>query len=132
MNKINPIQAMMDGISAHWQKERASSQLTVGEAIKVLRSIPNDTAIVPGISYPHSYRGYYSDLAFEPAGESITAGELLGMFLSVMGKSLVGYKGGNFIMGETTPVWVAHYGACGDRLMAIGEDGSIVTAPEED
>lgn len=36
--------------------------------------------------------------------------DLLALFKIVQGKYLVGYKGGDFTMGKTTPVWVANYG----------------------
>lgn len=39
-----------------------------------------------------------------------TVGALLKMLRLVQGKYIIGYKGGDFTMGKTTPVWVANYG----------------------
>jgi hypothetical protein len=44
----------------------------------------------------------------------------------------MGYKGGDFVMGALTPVWVANYGSCGQKLMAIRPDGTLETAENED
>lgn len=59
------IQALFDGLSAEWQRERAETQMTLGQLIEILESMPADTEI-RGLNCPHSYRGYYYDLAFEP------------------------------------------------------------------
>jgi hypothetical protein len=62
------LQAMIDGMSAGWQKERAESQMTLGKLIDKLDSLPPETKL-EGFGEPHSYRGYYSDLAFEKTDE---------------------------------------------------------------
>jgi hypothetical protein len=69
-----------------------------------------DHALVTELREPHSYRGYYSDLAFEGGTSQIEAHELLASCKSAMGKVFTGYKGGDFMMGELTPLWVASYG----------------------
>lgn len=116
------LQDLVDGMSSRMQRERAESQMTLGELIDVLGQLPGDTEI-PNLTEPHSYRGYYSDLAFELGPETRTAADLLVECRSAMGKVFIGYKGGDFVMGELTPVWVAEYGSCGDRLMNIDADG---------
>lgn len=40
-----------------------------------------------------------------------TASDLLEKLKLINGKYVVGYKGGDFTMGKTTPVWVASYGS---------------------
>ena len=42
------------------------------------------------------------------------------------------YKGGDFVMGALTPMWVAHYGCTGKKLMALNADGTIETADDAD
>lgn len=42
-----------------------------------------------------------------------------------MGKAAEGYKVGLYVMGELTPVWVADYGCCGVKLIALYADGKI-------
>ena len=61
---IHPLQAMLNGMSAQWQRERAETQMTLGKMIDILETMDANTQI-DGIDHPHSYRGYYDDLAFE-------------------------------------------------------------------
>ena len=35
------------------------------------------------------------------------------------------------MMGESTPIWIADYGCCGVKIMAINNDGSIETAEDD-
>jgi len=43
--------------------------------------------------------------------EEPNADDLLRVLKLVQGKYCVGYKGGDFTMGKTTPIWVANYGS---------------------
>lgn len=47
---------------------------TLGEIIAYLKTFPPDRVIANGFTHAHSYRGYYEDLAFEPAGIRETYG----------------------------------------------------------
>ena len=127
---MSNIQALFDGWSANMQRERAASQMTLGAMIKALEAMPSD-AQVANLGEAHSYRGYYSDISFEMDSGTRNAADLLNECRSAMGKAFTGYKGGEFVMGELTPVWVAPYGCCGEKLMSIREDGSIETAEDE-
>jgi hypothetical protein len=132
MSEIHPLQAMLDGMSAKWQRDRAATQMTLGALMNRLKELPPDL-LIDGLARPHSYRGYYSDLAFEPSGNRRTTAETLAMCQECMGQVFQGYKGGDFMMGATTPVWIAEYGCSGAyRIMEIKDDGSIVAAKEED
>jgi hypothetical protein len=122
-------QALVDGMSAQWMKERAKTQMTLGSMIERLEALPGEILI--GLGDPHRYRGYYSDLAFEAVTPE-PAAKLLADCKEAMGKSFQGYKGGDFYMHGGVPVWVAFYGCCGDKLMAINDDGSLETAKDED
>ncbi len=74
------------------------------------------SAILPrGFRNPHSYRGYYDRLAFEPA-ENISIGEMLECAESALGRTFQGYKGGDYVMGEYTEVYIAEYGCCGEEI----------------
>ena len=121
---------MIDGMVAHNQKVRATEQMTLGSLIDVLESMPEDNEI-DGIGEPHSYRGYYCDLAFEKMPNKTTAGELLAVCKDAMGEVFEGYKGGDYMMGRNTPIWIACYGCCGDKIMALGDDGSFETANDD-
>lgn len=124
------LQALIDGLSAQWQRERAETQMTLGKLIAALETMPTD-AQVANLRDPHSYRGYYSDLAFERSDDTRPASELLAVCKAAMGQVFEGYKGGDFVMGALTPVWVAHYGNCGDKLMDLHAGGGIETAADE-
>lgn len=55
--------------------------------------------------YGHSYEQQDTDLPKKPKVK-----DLLNMLKLISGKSFTGYKGGNFEMGKTTPIWVANHG----------------------
>lgn len=129
--KIHPIQAMLDGFGCAMERKRSETQMTLGKMIATLEDMAPDSAI-QSLDGVHSYRGYYSDLAFELVdGVETTAGALLEMCRSCMGQSFEGYKGGTFWMSGATPLWISSYGhSSGTRIMAILPDGTIQTSPE--
>jgi|SRR6478735_4333911 len=124
------LQAMMDGLNAQWQKERSNTQMTLGQLIDFLEGLDPEAQVV-NLVHPHSYRGYYSDLAFEHAEGTRAAGDLLSACRLCMGEVFEGYKGGDFVMGKLTPLWVASYGCCGLKLMRLGINGDMETAEDE-
>ena len=107
-----------------------SSQLTLGEIIKELEKCGTiykgkDKKTIEfdfGSAIPttlDSWRGSYSELAlgYELSGydgdadyENITVEKLLENLKSAIGKEFTGWKGGEFIMDEDTPVWVSNPG----------------------
>lgn len=125
------LQALMDGMSMQWQRQRAETQMTLNELIAALEAMP-EGAEVENLNSAHSYRGYYIDLAFELGEGHRPASDLLADCRAAMGEVFEGYKGGDFVMGALTPIWVANYGCCGTRLMAVHPNGKIKTAREED
>lgn len=124
------MQDLVDAMSARMMRERAETQMTLGKLIAALEAMPPD-AQVANLDDEHSYRGYYSDLAFERLAGTRSAAELLADCKAAMGQAFDGYKGGDFVMGALTPVWVAHYGCCGEKLMEISPDGTIKTAEDD-
>ena len=127
---IHPLQAMVDAMNAKAQVERTKVQLTLGDFIRQLEALPSDMQ-VRRLYNPHSYRGYYCDLALESdEGVLVPASELLATLKGCLGKVFVGYKGGDFPMHENTPVWVAGYGCCGDQITGVHDDGVISQAEE--
>ena len=106
----NHIQALVDGLGAAEQRMRAASgQMTLGKLIAELEKYDGNMPI-EGLGRLHSYRGYYSDLALEELPEPTVVHELLTECRSAMGKVFTGYKGGDFQMGESTPMWISEYG----------------------
>ena len=132
MNNINPMQVLVDAWSVESKRERAATQMTLGSLIAALEKMPPDS-LITGLGNAHSYRGYYSDLAFQPQMEQVTAANLLGQCRAAMGRVFEGYKGGDYVMGETTPVWAAHYGTTGGakKLIALNPDGTFETRDDD-
>lgn len=79
----------------------------------------NPAQVVPvGFHRPHSYRGYYDQLAFEPK-RSVTIGSMLKCAQQAIGQTFEGYKGGDYTMGEHTDVYLAEYGSTGEQIGQI-------------
>jgi hypothetical protein len=113
-----------------WQQDRADTQMTLCTLLKTLDGL-HALDLVEGFKRPHSYRGYYDDVAFEPAGEKMKVCDLIAICKSAIGKTFEGWKGGSFEMDETTPVWIAERGESGKRLIAINTDGSLETSDDD-
>ena len=126
------LQQHISAMSAVWREERAQVGLTLGGLIIRLTELPQDMQM-QALTGAHSYRGYYSDLAFEhPMPEQLqSVSKTLAECKNIVGKEFEGYKGGDFKMNHGTPVWIASYGCTGERLMSITDDGQLIIAPEE-
>lgn len=135
----HPIQVLIDQMNAATRLSRADYHLTLGAAIKAAEALPPSTVVRfnggGGPTDEHSYRGYYSDLAFE-TGEPTTAEAFLAMCKKALGATYEGYKGGDFVMDARTPLWRAAYGDCGEAIVSasVGDDGALVLQckPESD
>lgn len=124
---IHPLQALVDGMGARWREERSQTQMTLGKLIAALEALPPDRRI-QGIGEPMSYRGYYSDLAFEPDFNPRPIADLLTMLhKECMGQTFEGYKGGDFDMGARTPLWSAEYSMTGLRIMGLNVEADPIT-----
>ncbi|MFQ6309873.1 hypothetical protein [Lysobacter capsici] len=89
--------------------------MNLDELIKALQHEPADKIIREGFHRPHSYRGHYDQLAFEPLMNA-RVGDMLEAAQGSLGRVFIGYKGGDFMMGPYTGCNLAHYGSCGDEL----------------
>jgi len=71
----------------------------------------NPNAILrSGFNKPHSYRGYYEQLAFEPA-ENVPLKQMLDLAIAANGATYEGWKGGQYTMNLDTTVWIALEGS---------------------
>jgi len=102
-----------------------NKQLTISGLIELLTNHPNSE--VENITYPHSYRGYYDELALERIEGKRSKIELMNDLLLTIGKTFDGYKGGLYTMSENTLVWISDYGCCGDKIVGLDEDGMFIT-----
>lgn len=88
----------------------------LGHIIDRLRAVHPAKVCRIGFHRPHSYRGDYSDLAFEPA-EAITVAEMLKAAKSAEEATYEGYKGGEYTMDEHSRCWLSRYGHGGGEVI---------------
>lgn len=69
--------------------------------IELFKSLPQDAILEMGLNNPHSWRGSYEELSFEPAGE-MKVSKVLRVLKSAIGKTYTGYKGGEYRMDKDT------------------------------
>jgi hypothetical protein len=70
----------------------------------------DQTHVAPiGLGEPHSFRGYYEDLAFEPE-RNVSVAYMLANAKKAMGSTYSGWKGGEYVMGEYTECWISYEG----------------------
>lgn len=110
----NPLQRLVNTMNDLDRGTRAQYHMTLGKLIEVIKPLNPDLPYRldrGGTFYEgHSYRGYYSDLAFEPTDEQHTLGSLMSDIQSFHNKPLEGYKGGDFVMHDNVPIWISNYG----------------------
>jgi hypothetical protein len=92
--------------------------MVLRELIAALEAADPDTVLPLGFSNPHSYRGYYTDLAFEPTA-NVTVGQMLANARTALGATYQGYKGGDYTMDQWTECWLAEHGHEGESLGPI-------------
>ncbi len=125
------MQKLVDMLGDSMARERSNYHVTLGGLIARLEQTDSATPVVfdcGGAPHePDSYRGYYSDLALSAHGDEVTAGKLLAELKAANGTTFQGYKGGDFTMGNDTPLWCAEYGCCGLAIIdAQTIDGKLV------
>lgn len=125
----------------------ASGQLTLSALTRLLeekgagRNPPvrfEDGSVPDGF---HSYRGYYDHLAMgsrlpEASECPVRAQNLLRELRYANGGTYHGWKGGEFVMGDDTPVWRAEAGVSpGQRIIGVElQDDELILklAPRDD
>ena len=127
------VSEMIKTFSEENRRVRSQYHITLGKLIGLLEYYPKDTVVLlseGGYSLSGdctSYRGYYSDLALCPSedgiDEPITVGQLLSVLRLSLGEVFTGYKGGDFVMDEDTPLWVDNYGeANGNAIVEFRDE----------
>jgi hypothetical protein len=121
------LQKMMDALSESARLSRANYHLTLGQAIELAKAADPQMVVEfdrgGSPAGPHSYRGYYSDLSFGQSGAPVTVAEFLSDLTKSLGRTFEGYKGGDYVMGDETPLWVAPYGCTGPAIMGARING---------
>jgi hypothetical protein len=83
--------------------------MNLGELITALEAADPNQVVSHGFHNPHSYRGDYYDLAFEPA-QNVTVASMLEAARTALGTTYQGWKGGDFTMGADTWCWLSEQG----------------------
>lgn len=89
--------------------------LSLSELIATLEREDPEQVLPFGFAHPHSYRGYYECLAFEPAW-NVKVGDMLRDAARSLGSTFYGWKGGEFKMLADTDCYLAYEGECGEEL----------------
>lgn len=85
------------------------------QLIEYLEKKDRDMIVPMGFDEPHSYRGDYMCLAFEPA-KDVTIGAMLQCAKDAVGNIYQGWKGGEYRMDDDTEVYLAMYGCSGEKI----------------
>lgn len=122
----------------------AQEQLTLGELISALEKTDQTKGVF--FEFAHcrptdfdSYRGYYDHLALgftgEYGGKSLSVSDLLAKAKAANGGEFSGWKGGDYIMDESTPLWAANPGCTSDTAIVGVKDAGwavlLVTAYQD-
>lgn len=103
--------------------------MKLGEVIQRLAAENGDLVLPYGIEHPHSYRGYYERLAFELDREQpSTIDDWLALLRSVDGRTFQGWKGGEYVMGLDSLVYIANEGDTGEPITKLWLDALIALA----
>ena len=86
--------------------------LTLNQIIEKLRTVDPDVVVRNGFHNPHSYRGYYDRLCFEPT-EFISVRDMLAEAEEAKGNTYTGWKGGEYTMNGWTLVHLNFEGQSG-------------------
>ena len=108
------LQKMVDTWSKLSRETRSQYHVTLGKLLDVLEAQPAEKRFALAMPqadshlvHPHSYRGYYSDLAFEFDLGTSTVGEMLPVVRDCLDREFMGYKGGEYFMDRDTPLWIS-------------------------
>lgn len=86
--------------------------MTLGELIAFLEKQEPQRVVTRGFGRPHSDRGNYSNVAFEPR-VNVTVQEMLDHARAAVGATFQGWKGGDYTMDEHTEAFIGEWGDCG-------------------
>lgn len=114
-----------------------NNQITIGELISLLEKRPADHWVCFDFggfepTSIDSYRGFYNQPALgftgamnyadETGADRLTVGELLTRLREAVGHVYEGWKGGDFMMREYSPLWVANPGrSTGTAIIGLAE-----------
>jgi hypothetical protein len=96
------------------QAAQIGNYIDLGGIITRLEQEDPNRVLPIGFANPHSYRGYYEQLAFEPVRD-ISVGDMLTAARAALGTTFEGWKGGDYLMIESTDCWISLHGESADN-----------------
>jgi len=112
---------------------------TLGELIEKMEMLDPATLIKMQFSElatdftSHSYRGYYEQLAIYPEFRKVDSPLCVGQFVrflkTCLNHTYDGWKGGEYTMFETAPVWVSELGESSGAMLVGLDLNTTVTTP---
>lgn len=102
--------------------------LTLGELIERLEAL-GDATVYTLDTQIHSYRGYYDRPAIEPTRATYLASELAKSYKEQIGQIRHGWKGGEYPISDSQPVYYAVEGSTGPNIVALEPDREGVYLP---
>lgn len=128
---MTDLQDIMDAMGDAAQSERSNYHVTLGDLLVALEDADGDLHVEfsdgSSPTNPHSYRGYYQDLAFETIDDDVTVAEFREVAEDALGKEFTGWKGGQFTMGPQTPLWQAERGTTAGSRPVMSTDRDAET-----
>jgi hypothetical protein len=111
-------------------RTHGKGQLTLGMLISKITACEKNETVAFDFGYMcptrlDSWRGAYDELALNYVSYTnedveIKRDDFLVLLKSAIGKTFHGYKGGEFVMNEDTPIWVANDGeACDTAVVGV-------------
>ncbi|MBO9428230.1 hypothetical protein [Sulfitobacter sp. R18_1] len=110
----------------------------VASEVKAQNSKADPSVYFDNETYPgdlHTWRCCYSNLAISPvpSGKGKPLSEFIEMLQDAIGTEFVGYKGGDYMMNENTPVWVADRNSADSvAILDVTLEGDQVTITTKD
>ena len=127
---MNSIQKIIDAMSASSRNTRSDYHVTLFQMIETLESVDKSLPVIVDvggyIGSEDSYRGYYSDLSFRPSSEISYCDDVLSRCKKALDSEYEGYKGGDFLMDKSIPLWIAEYGSIGRAIIDIEVKGEFL------
>ena len=107
------------------------ANMKLGRLIDWLKEQDPKLTVKYGFGGPHSDRGSYDELAFEPVDEA-TFGDMLKYAELANGSTFTGWKGGLYTMDRSTSVYIGDFGECGYEITPTHFKYWLLTAEEEE
>jgi len=89
------------------------SGIVLGELVALLERMDPEAVLPIGFRGPHSWRGDYHEVAFEPAPD-VKVSDMLADVRSAIGATFIGWRGGVFAMTEWSTVHLSWLGRSAD------------------